>query len=244
MTPWPALAEGTAPPGWRPPGPDRPRPPGAVYRGLVLVLCMDTATPAISVALVELAGEAAPEVVAEATEVGARRHGELLAPLVRRVLATAGAGAGDIGAVAEGLGPGPYTSPRGGLPAYGACSLDLLAAQAGLPCVVVTDARRGEVYWARYTEAGRAHGPSVSAPAALAAELSPEDVVVGDGARRYAGELGWRPGPPWHAAAGQLGPLVADRVRRQAPGEVLVPLYLRAPDATPPAPGPRLSVAG
>jgi hypothetical protein len=58
------------------------------------------------------------------------------------------------------------------------CSLDAIAAEAVAdaavdgPLVVVTDARRREVYWAAYDAAGdRTSGPHVEAPAALAGRL-------------------------------------------------------------------------
>ncbi|NED62518.1 tRNA (adenosine(37)-N6)-threonylcarbamoyltransferase complex dimerization subunit type 1 TsaB, partial [Streptomyces sp. SID10244] len=60
-----------------------------------------------------------------------------------------------------------------GLPAYGVCSLDAVAGQelmdgAGDGSVlVVTDARRREVYWARYVDGRRVSGPDVVAPARL-----------------------------------------------------------------------------
>jgi tRNA threonylcarbamoyladenosine biosynthesis protein TsaB len=101
----------------------------------VLVVGFDTATPAVSVALHD--GE---RVVGEAFAVDARRHGELLAPMIAKVMADAGASREDLTAVAVGVGPGPYTGLRVGLvtarvlgsvleiPVYGVCSLDVIAA--------------------------------------------------------------------------------------------------------------------
>lgn len=218
----------------------------------MLLLCLDTATPAVTVALVELTGSAEPAgsagpgwcVVAERSVVDARRHGELLTPLVREVAAEAGVPLTDVTAVAAGLGPGPYTSLRVGVvsaavlaeglgvAAYGAVSLDLLAAAAGRACVAVTDARRREVYWARYAGTGaRLEGPAVNTPAELAARLLPGETVVGPGAVLYREVLGVDPAPPALPAARFLAPLVAERVRAGAPGEVLLPRYLRLPDA-------------
>ena len=57
----------------------------------MLVLALDTATPAVTVAVHD--GTA---LLAEASEVGARRHGELLAPMLRDVLADANRSVGDV----------------------------------------------------------------------------------------------------------------------------------------------------
>ena len=149
----------------------------------MLVLAFDTATPAVTVALHD-----GTHVLAETTTVNARRHGELLASSIDAVLAEAGAGRLDITAVAAGTGPGPYTGLRVGLvtarvlssalgvPVYGICTLDVVAADvasrgtaAGQRFLVATDARRREVYWARYDAAGRRlDGPAVGFPADVA----------------------------------------------------------------------------
>ena len=149
----------------------------------MLVLAFDTATPAVTVALHD-----GTHVLAETTMVDARRHGELLASSIDAVLAEAGAGRLDITAIAAGTGPGPYTGLRVGLvtarvlgsalgvPVYGACTLDVVAAAvastgtaAGQGFIVATDARRREVYWARYDAGGRRlDGPAVGFPADVA----------------------------------------------------------------------------
>ena len=147
----------------------------------MLLLAFDTATPAVTVALHD-----GTHVLAETTTVDARRHGELLASSIDAVLAEAGAGRLDITAVAAGTGPGPYTGLRAGLvtarvlgsalgvPVYGVCTLDVIAADAaaaagGREFIVATDARRREVYWARYDAAGRRlDGPAVGFPSDVA----------------------------------------------------------------------------
>ena len=100
----------------------------------MLVVGFDTATEAVSVALHD--GE---RVVSEAFALDARRHSELLTPMIAKVMADAGAARGDLTAVAVGVGPGPYTGLRVGvvtarvlgavlgLPVYGVCSLDVIA---------------------------------------------------------------------------------------------------------------------
>src|SRR4249919_2263367 len=119
------------------------------------------------------------------------KHGEYLAPLIEGVLRDAGVVRQDLTALAVGTGPGPFTGLRVGLvtartlalaleiPAYGVCTLDILAAAAidqGLTdFLVATDARRKEVYLASYVEGVRAGEPVVIKPADAATEL----VVVG-----------------------------------------------------------------
>ena len=152
----------------------------------MLVLAFDTATPAVTVALYD-----GTHVLAETTTVDARRHGELLASSIDAVLTEGGAGRLDITAVAAGTGPGPYTGLRAGLvtarvlgsalgvPVYGVCTLDVIAADAaaaagGREFIVATDARRREVYWARYDASGRRlDGPAVGIPADVADVATP-----------------------------------------------------------------------
>jgi tRNA threonylcarbamoyl adenosine modification protein YeaZ len=222
----------------------------------VLLLAFDTATPAVTVALHD--GTA---VVAAELAVDARRHGELLAPAIARVLATAGAAAGDLTGIAVGTGPGPYTGLRAGLvtaralgdalglPVHGVCSMDIIAFEAaargdlsrgdpsGGGFTVATDARRKEVYWARYTAGGsRMHGPDVGPPGD-AADVGP---VAGEGPWLYPAELGPPAGPRYPSAAA-LAALVAGRLA--AGGELLPPepLYLRRPDARVPGPPKRVT---
>lgn len=207
----------------------------------MLVLALDTSTPAVAAGLVEVT-DSGCRLRAESVVVDGKRHGELLALGAREVLAGARADA-----VVAGTGPGPFTGLRVGLvmaaalsdawgvPAYGACSLDGLAAPSA---AAVTDARRREVYWARYDAAGRrAEGPFVDAPAVVAARL--RGVVGrlrGAGAALHAAAFAGfvlddeQPYPSLLA----LVEAVAERARAGAPSDPLTPLYLRRPDAVEP----------
>jgi tRNA threonylcarbamoyl adenosine modification protein YeaZ len=216
----------------------------------VLVLGFDTATPAVSVALHD--GE---RIISEASALDARRHSELLAPMIAKVMADVGASRADLTAVAVGVGPGPYTGLRVGLvtarvlgsvlglPVSGVCSLDVIAASAasaslGREFLVATDARRKEVYWARYDAAGRrVAGPYVGPASSIpdAADLP----VAGAGGPLYPEAFGEMTGPAY-PDAGTLCGLVA-RPGGQFPLLAPEPLYLRHPDARVPGPPKRVT---
>ncbi|WP_214414877.1 tRNA (adenosine(37)-N6)-threonylcarbamoyltransferase complex dimerization subunit type 1 TsaB [Sphaerisporangium fuscum] len=216
----------------------------------MLVLAFDTATPAVTAALHD-----GDRVLAASTIVDARRHGELLVPSIEEVLREAGASLPDVTAIVAGSGPGPYTGLRVGLmtaqalasttgaPAYGVCTLDAVAYACGLtePFIAATDARRKEVFWARYADMRtRLEGPSVSRPGEVPGELP----LVGAGARMYAqvlGEARLVEDAPDYPLAGALASLAVERLRAGAGPEETVlteprPIYLRRPDAQVPGP--------
>lgn len=202
----------------------------------MLTLAFDTATPAVTVAVAS--GE---DVLAERTTVDARRHGELLAAGIDEVMRTAGVSAADLQRVAVGVGPGPFTGLRVGvvtalalgaalgIPVLGVCTLDVLAYEAGLggEFMVATDARRKEVYWARYADGVRTQGPAVDKPAAVAYD----GPVVGAGPELYPDAFP-DPRPPSCPSAAALARYVAAGLATLEP----LPLYLRRPDAAEPRP--------
>lgn len=211
-----------------------------------MLLALDTSTPLVSVAL--YAGGA---VVSTAVSDQPMKHGEMLAPLITRVLADAGADRLDLTGVAVGLGPGPFTGLRVGvvtartlgfaldIPVHGVCSLDVLAAQAvdsGVdgPFVATLDARRKELFWASYDAAGgRTDGPHVGRPDSL-----PQGVlVVGAGPRLYP-EAFARTAEPVAPDAGVMARLVAEGTLEPVDPD---PIYLRRPDATVPGPAKKVT---
>mgnify|MGYP000904892979 FL=1 len=209
----------------------------------MLLLALDTSTSAITVALHD-----GVRVLAEATTLDARAHGERLAPGIREVLAAAGATPGELTHVVCGLGPGPFTGLRVGIVTarvlamvtgaalHGVCSLDALAAAGPEGEVLVaTDARRKEVYWARYAVSPGSvralSAPAVTKPAELAPQVRALP-TVGRGPVLYPG-LFPAPVGVLDVSAAALADLA---VARLAAGEALAdrePLYLRRPDAAP-----------
>ena len=168
------------------------------------VLAIDTSTSRTSVAIIENG-----TVLYSGYRDGATAHGPSLPALVQEGLAVS-----DVDQVVVGMGPGPFTGLRVGIafaqsfalareiPVRGVCSLDAIAAQINEADFIITvDARRKEVYWARYTNGVRVGQPAVNFPA---------DVT----------------GAPIHA---DLFPDMVSLVN--LPGNITEPIYLRRPDA-------------
>lgn len=173
------------------------------------------------------------EILARGSVDDHRAHAEQLMPLVNRVMAEAGVTLADVGLFAVGVGPGPFTGLRVGVvtaatlaevlgvPVKGVCSLDVVARQhapeASGDFVAVSDARRREVYWARYGADGvRMDGPHVSVPSEV-----PPLPLVGPGAHLVGAVAG--------ADTLDAGVLAAGA--SDLPDAGLEPLYLRRPDA-------------
>ncbi|MGV9663531.1 tRNA (adenosine(37)-N6)-threonylcarbamoyltransferase complex dimerization subunit type 1 TsaB [Nocardia niigatensis] len=226
----------------------------------MLILAVDTATPAVTAGLVELEpaqpGSNAPRIttITAKVTVDARAHNEVLTPQILACLAESGRSRADIAAVVAGVGPGPFTGLRVGMataaafgdalgvPVYGVCSLDAVAADTEsylretadpIELLVVTDARRREVYWARYrTEAGgriltRSEGPEVSKPADL--DQAGATVIAGSASHVDYFDLPVLP-VETPSPAGLVHCAAADILAGAVPAP-LVPMYLRRPDA-------------
>lgn len=197
----------------------------------LVILALDTATDVTTVCLA-IDGEVTETV--DRTRPHAAQH--VLAG-ADRLLRRAGLAPGRIERVVAGTGPGGYTGLRIGIaaatglaaalgrPVLGVSTLDALLQGDGVE-VACIDARRGEVF-----AAGAGIEPCVVSPERLAAMLPAGAVVAGDGAIRHRGTLGSVEIPP------DGSPLHIPWARHHAAlweqaGPPL-PIYLRAPDATP-----------
>ncbi|NKX50261.1 tRNA (adenosine(37)-N6)-threonylcarbamoyltransferase complex dimerization subunit type 1 TsaB, partial [Arthrobacter deserti] len=190
-----------------------------------------------------------------------RTHAEVLAPGIRALLDGAGVQPAQLDALVVGVGPGPFTGLRSGIatartlafawhkPLHGVMSLDAIAAEAGPAAraagqaefVAATDARRREVYWARYGTDGQASaglpglldGPHVG-PASEVPALP----AYGRGAGLYPDQLAAAAGfEDVQPTAEALGRTAAARLAQGLPLLDTTPLYLRESDAK--VPGPR-----
>lgn len=182
------------------------------------------------------------------SEAMVKGHSERLGGLARDAVAEAG-GFDAVDRIGVTVGPGSFTGLRVGLafaqglgaalgrPVVGVSTLDALAASTEASDIAaLIDARRGQVY-ARFWREGVADGPpealSLDQAAARIAALQPGAALIGSGAGLMAETVSGaviqdRPGPSPEALArltAQLDPAAATPR----------PLYLRAPDATPPS---------
>lgn len=165
-------------------------------------------------------------------------QGEMTTQAIAEVLSSAGLKPEEITDVVVGVGPGPFTGLRVGLvtaevfayarkiPVHGICSLDAVAFDVNQSCVVVTNARRKELYWARY-ESGRVEGPEVATPAVIAERFS-DSTFVGPGANLYPEIIS---GQVFPLRAAALAELFAQGKAQVVP---TTPMYLRKPDAVEP----------
>ncbi|UFS59365.1 tRNA (adenosine(37)-N6)-threonylcarbamoyltransferase complex dimerization subunit type 1 TsaB [Subtercola endophyticus] len=224
-----------------------------------LFLAIDTSA-GTSVAVVD----AEHGVLSEANGYDTMKHAEVIGRLIEQALAEASVSAGDITAVVAGMGPGPFTGLRVGIAAAHAfatgrgievlpvVSHDAVARVAQHDghrgeLLVVSDARRREVYWSLYTlpEATEATEATASAAATAASvpDSTPAQPAIAPSAPvRLDGPGLAKPDalPHPHAAkldaahvsAAALGLVAADLRRSGAAFADDRALYLRSPDVT------------
>jgi len=174
---------------------------------MTISLAIDTATSRTVVGLLD--GET---VLFQAFADGATDHGRAVSDLVSQALLNNPAPE----QVIVGMGPGPFTGLRvgiafartfalsRGIPVIGVCSLDAIEIDQDSYTVAI-DARRKEIYWARYEAGERVEGPSVNKPDEV------KDFIID----QY--------------------PSIAALVRISQIQNVSEPFYLRRPDAVPTA---------
>ena len=168
------------------------------------VLAIDTSTSRTSVSIID-----GDTIMFSGYKDGATAHGPSLPELVQAGLAVS-----TVDEVVVGMGPGPFTGLRvgiafaqsfafsRGIPVRGVCSLDAIAAQIDEKDFIITvDARRKEVYWARYTNGLRVGEPAVNFPADVSGATIHADLF-----------------PDMKALI-------------NLPGDISEPIYLRRPDA-------------
>jgi tRNA threonylcarbamoyl adenosine modification protein YeaZ len=175
-------------------------------------------------------------VLAERSSPDTRGHAEVVGRFIRECLDESGVAVTALSGVAVGMGPGPFTGLRVGIAAarafaFGAgkpvvpvVSHDAIAFGLVAPTLVVTDARRREIYWSTYAgvdQVGlpmRLEGPALCKPAEL------PDVVPG-----FAGYTRLDAATVSAASVGLLAESLYLHGRPFAGDEAL---YLRSPDVT------------
>lgn len=238
----------------------------------MLVLAIDTATHDLVTGLVDLGsaetdGPAESTVSTDKVVPEARGHNEFLVSTIQELLVETGRSFADLGAIVVGHGPGPFTGLRVGMatasaigqalriPVFGVSTLDAIAARhqalrdgsasgasAAERLLVMTDARRREVYYATYRGGERTSGPSVAKAAELELPHDIDAIVAPEHLReRLQTEL-----------SADLATLEMTELTPRSQGLVsladltstpvlLEPAYLRRPDAVEPKPVPRSS---
>jgi tRNA threonylcarbamoyl adenosine modification protein YeaZ len=174
---------------------------------MTISLAVDTSTSRTVIGLLD-----DEKVLFEKFAEGATDHGRAVSELVAQALLNNPSP----DQVVVGMGPGPFTGLRVGIafartfalsreiPVIGVCSLDAIDTGKS-DYTVAIDARRKEIYWARYQGGKRVEGPAVNKPDEV------EDFIL------------------------DLYPNVSSLVRLAQVQNESEPFYLRRPDAVPTA---------
>lgn len=174
---------------------------------MTVSLAIDTSSSRTVVGLVD-----GDRILFESYAEGATDHGRAVSDLVAQALTNNPSPE----RVVVGMGPGPFTGLRVGIafartfalsreiPVIGVCSLDAIETGKS-DYTVAIDARRKEIYWARYENGQRVEGPSVNKPDEV------EDFIIG------------------------LFPNISSLVKLAEVQNESEPFYLRRPDAVPTA---------
>ncbi len=222
----------------------------------MLLLCLDTATPQVGVAIGN-----DDQVIGRVQLARPQHHAEHLAPAIAYLLEQLDLSLDQVSGIGVGIGPGLFTGLRVGvttakvmaqslrIPLIGVPSLDLLAFEvryADRLLVPALDARRGEIFYSTYRQVPggvqRLSDYEVGTPADLCAELmsrSEEVLLLGDGAIRYRDDffhlerVEFGPAALSYPSVSALVELTRAKFQREdfsQPRDVH-PLYLRLSDA-------------
>ncbi len=174
---------------------------------MTISLAIDTSTSRTVVGLTD-----GSQVLFERYAEGATDHGRAVSDLVSQALLNNP----EPQQIVVGMGPGPFTGLRVGIafartfalsreiPVIGVCSLDAIEIDVDNYTVAI-DARRKEIYWARYEAGKRVEGPAVNKPDEI------KEFILGK------------------------HPSVAALVKLSSVQNEIEPFYLRRPDAIPTA---------
>lgn len=198
-----------------------------------VLLAIDTSSGTAAAILVD------GVVVSEVYEPDTMQHAEQIGLQIQKVLDGANKKASEVTAVAVGLGPGPFTGLRVGIAAakmfaagvgagiFGVGSLDAIAFGKDLtsPTLVLTDARRSEVFFALYQGKTRAGVPKVLLGPGVKKQANLEDELQSSG-QSYELHTG-------SISAAALGLLALAQLTEGTANTSIVANYLRAPDAIP-----------
>jgi tRNA threonylcarbamoyladenosine biosynthesis protein TsaB len=198
-----------------------------------VLLAIDTSSGTAVAVLVD------GKIVSELYEDNSMQHAEHIGKLLAEALAEAGKKSSEVTAVAVGVGPAPFTGLRVGIaaaklfaegvqvPIFGVSSLSAIAFLEPLDelTLILTDARRSEVYFALFHEKTK-HGepkvilgPGVKKQADLEAEL----LTSGTNYKTVTGSI----------KASSIGLLALAQLAGGTLESQVLANYLRAPDAIP-----------
>jgi tRNA threonylcarbamoyl adenosine modification protein YeaZ len=171
-------------------------------------------------------------VLASRDSADTRGHTEVIGTFIDECLAEAGIAVAELSGVVAGMGPGPFTGLRVGIaaarvfalgagkPVIPVVSHDAVAFGRTEPTLVVTEARRREVYWSLYA-APDAEGLPVRVDGPALAK--PDDLLTPEGYTRLDAAT---------ISAAQLGLLAESMYVHGRPFAGSEALYLRSPDVT------------
>jgi tRNA threonylcarbamoyladenosine biosynthesis protein TsaB len=178
-------------------------------------------------------------VASESYDANSMQHAEQIGIQIQKVIEAAKKKSSDVTAVAVGVGPGPFTGLRVGIaaakmfaegvsaPIYGVGSLDAIAFANSLdqPTLVLTDARRSEVFFGLYQCKTSAGVPKALLVPGVKKQAELEVQLQSAGHNYLLANT--------QVSAANLGLLALAQLAEGTANTSVVANYLRAPDAVP-----------